>query len=150
MLAVVLFAISAGLLHRPILAALLCALALALVLASFRRKAPAAPDALYTSSADWLTDHGTQLPGQLSITSTALTWLPSRYSRRHGRQPVRIDALECREVSLQRGVGLLDVILTVAQADGSAVRLLTHRSRRLGHALTAFRLSLTVDSSRSA
>jgi hypothetical protein len=147
MLAVVLFAISAGLLHRPILAISLCALALALVLASFRRKASPAPGAVYTSSADWLTDHGTQLPGQLSITSTALTWVPSRYSARHGRQRVTIDALECREVSLQRGMGLLDVMLTVAHADGSTVRLLTHRSRRLGQALTTFRPSLTPDPS---
>ncbi len=138
-LAAVLWLIAAGTLHRPLFAFAIAGVGLVLVLATFRRKAPTAPGALYTAAADLLADDGRKLPGQLSLTMSALTWVPSRYSvRRHGQQVVSVEVLGCKEISLQRGYGLIDVILTVVRTDGVTLRFGTHTSRRLARTLDSF------------
>jgi hypothetical protein len=61
--------------------------------------------------------------------------MPSEYSASHGGQAVSIDARRCSAITLERGVGLLDVLLTVTPVEGEAIRLLTHSSRHLKAAI---------------
>jgi len=126
-------------LHRPLFAFAIAGVGLVLVLAALRRKAPTAPGALYTAGADLLAADGRKLPGQLSLTTSALTWFPRRYCvQRHGQQVVSIEVLACKEISLQRGYGLMSVILTVVASDGVTRRFGTHTSRRLVRTLDSF------------
>jgi hypothetical protein len=132
----ILFATAVARRHHPVVALSAVALGLALLPVAWRRKAPVAPGAVYSSSADQLLPNGRHRPGQLSITTTALTWMPSGYSVEHGEQAVRIDARRCKAITLERGVGLLDVLLTITPVEGEAMRLLTHSSRHLKAAIS--------------
>jgi hypothetical protein len=134
-LSLILFATAVALQHHPLEALSAVALGLALLPIAWRRKAPVAPGAVYTSSADQLLPNGRHRPGQLSLTTTTLTWLPSDYAVKHGGQAISIDARRCRAIALERGVGLLDVLLTVTPVEGEAIRLLTHSSRHLETAI---------------
>ena len=138
LVAVVLWAIAIGAFHRPVVASLLVATGVALFLLTLRPRAAPAPGALYTAAADRIAD-GRRLPGQLSLTTRTLVWSPSPYSARRGEEAITVDASGCRAVSLQRGSGLLDVILTVVLADDAALTFGTHSSRRLTRALDRFR-----------
>jgi hypothetical protein len=131
----ILFATAVARRHHPVEALSAVALGLALLPIAWRRKAPVAPGAVYTSSADQLLPNGRHRPGQLSLTTTTLTWMPSEYSARHGEQAVNIDARLCSAITLERGVGLLDVLLTITPGEGEAIRLLTHSSRHLEAAI---------------
>ena len=137
LVAVVLWAIALGAFHRPLVAALLVATGLALFLLTLRPRAAPAVGALYTAAADRIAD-GRRLPGQLSVTTRTLVWSPSRYSLRRGEEAVTVDASGCRSVTVRRGTGLLDVILTVVLADGATLAFGTRTSRRLTDALDRF------------
>src|SRR5437773_4782619 len=76
---------AAALDHHPVVAATAVALGLAAVPVAWRRRAPVAPGAVFTASADRLLPNGSHRPGQLSITPTTLAWTPSRWSARHGQ-----------------------------------------------------------------
>jgi len=137
-LSLILFATAVARRHHPVEAVSALALGLALLPIAWRRKAPVVPGAVYTSSADQLLPTGRHRPGQLSITTTMLTWMPSRYSTEHGRQAVSIDARRCRAITLERGAGLFDVLLTVTPVEGEEIRLLTHSTSHLKTAIGVF------------
>jgi hypothetical protein len=127
---------------RWILVAL--AVGLAVVPVAWRRKGATVPGALYWSSADLLAD-GTrqkQYPGELSVTSTGLTWTPSRYSTSHGLAPVSIPTTACTAISMERGAALLDVIISARRVGGEESRFLTHWRPGLPRAIA--RLSASI------
>ncbi len=130
-LVVVLFATAAVSGHHLVRLLVVFALGVALILFVFRRKAPAASGSVYTSSADRVLPGGRQRPGQLSITTTAVVWTPNRGSARRGLKAVSIEALECRKITLERGVGVRDVFLTITPVEGETIRLLTRSNRHL-------------------
>ena len=123
------FFVAAGLAHRPVVAAAALVVALVLVLASLRQKAPPAPGALYSAGADRIDESGKRLPGEISLTPNGLFWSPSTYAARRGERPIALEAW--KEISLQRGPGLLDVIVIVIPVEGDPLRFGTRRSRRL-------------------
>jgi hypothetical protein len=129
---------AAALDHHPVVAAGALALGLAVLPIAWRRKAPVAPDAVFTASADRLLLNGSHRPGQLSITRTTLAWTPSGWSARHGQQSIDIDAQDCKAISMERGVAILDLVIEITPVDGEAIRLLTHSSRRLQAAIDGF------------
>jgi hypothetical protein len=140
-LAAVLWAIAAATFHRPVEAYSFVAGGLVLYLATLRPKARLVPGALYTSAADRIADDGKRFPGQLSLSTRRLAWSPSRYSLRHGQEAISIDASDCVEIILQRGFGLLSVILTVVLAEGATLNFGTRSSRRLTRTLDRFQAS---------
>ena len=138
-IAVVLFFVGAGLAHRPVVAAATLVLALLLVLATLRPKAPPSPGALYSASADRIVDGGEQLPGRLSLTPNALIWSPSSYSARRGERPVEVEMWS--DISLRRGPGFLDLTVSVVPVEGEPLRFWTRRSRRLERVLEGYELT---------
>ena len=125
------FFIAGAALRSPGLALIAVALAPLLIALTRRRKAPPAPGALYTASADCLLANGRRRAGQLSLTATSLVWTPTAYASRRGSEPLAVEGAALRTVELRRGPGLTDVVVTLTPADGDAVTLLTHSSRRL-------------------
>jgi hypothetical protein len=111
------------------------ALGLGLLPIAWRRNAPVVHGAVFTASADRLLPNGSHRPGQLSITPTALAWTPSGWSARRGQQSIDIDARDCKAISLERGVALLDLVIEITPVDGEAIRLLTHSNRQLQPAI---------------
>jgi hypothetical protein len=124
--------------HHPVVAAVAIALGLAVLPIAWRRKAPVAPDAVFTASADRLLLNGSHRPGQLSITPTTLAWTPSGWSARHDQKSIGIDARDCKAISMERGVALLDLVIEITPVDGEAIRLLTHSNRQLEAAIDGF------------
>jgi hypothetical protein len=83
---------------------------------AFRPRAKPVPGALCSRPADLLTDGGKKLPGQLSISSTGVTWVPNDYSVARGAREWSASATDGLHLSLQRGSALLDLILTPRQS----------------------------------
>jgi hypothetical protein len=115
----VLVAISLGLLAVPL---------------ALRKKARAVTGALWFASADLLEDQK-KFPGELSLMSSAVTWIPSSYSRHLGKHEVNLSLTSDSSIQLQSGPALLDVLIDVTDANGQQTRFLTHRSSRLRHAM---------------
>jgi hypothetical protein len=111
-------------------------LGMVLVAITRRRKAPRAPGAIYSSSADLLLGDGHRLAGQLSVTPAEIVWAPGPNSVSHGAESISIAAQNCSTISLHRGPAMLDVILTVDAPDGER-RFMTHRSRGLRRSIGA-------------
>lgn len=110
------------------------ALGLLLIGVAWRPKGDAAPGAVYSASADLLSNAGGHLPGQLSITADSFVWTPTAYSLRHGADEVTL-ARDGSAVSLDRGPALLDVIVALSETHGPERRFLTRRSGALRRAL---------------
>jgi hypothetical protein len=105
--------------------------ALGLVALSRRRKAAVAPGSFYASSADLVdarTRRRRRLPGELSITDTAIYWNPSAYSVRKGAEPIEIGFSERPDVVFEAGPGLAGLSLRIRRLDGSELSFITHRS----------------------
>jgi hypothetical protein len=110
------------------------AVGLLIVPLAFRRKAAPVAGALWSASADLMQD-SKHFPGQLSITTDAVVWNPSSYSRHHGFEQVTAQLGENGVVRLESGPALLDVFVDVRVADGKSTRFLTHRSLGLRRAI---------------
>jgi hypothetical protein len=128
--------VAAGVVIRQGAGVALLAVALGLLLigVAWRPKGEAGPGAVYSASADLLSDAGGHLPGQLSISADSVVWTPTAYSRRHGADVVTL-ARDGSTVSLDRGPALLDVIVAVSETRGPERRFLTRRSGALRRAL---------------
>jgi hypothetical protein len=106
-----------------------------LVAVAFRRKAPRVDGAMWSASADLMRD-GSRFPGELSLLSNAVVWMPSKFSRRRGLDgAVRLAVDEQTELHFEAGPALLDVLVSVRSADGQTVRFTTHRSPGLAEAI---------------
>jgi hypothetical protein len=123
------------------------ALGLVLIALSWRRKAAVVPGSAFAASADFCPDgnHLRKFPGELSITTSGLTWSPSKYSSGKGLRPVSLVTGECQSVSMQAGSALLDVVITVRGRTGSEWSFLTHRSPSLRRAITGLHDSIPGD-----
>lgn len=102
---------------------------------AMRPKAQAAPDALYSASADILLPEGRQRPGQLSVTASGLVWNPSRFSIRQGLGVMTIDAETISRISVAGAGSFLSVVIDVHAGDDASTRFLTKGGRRLVRAL---------------
>jgi hypothetical protein len=104
-----------------------------LIRVTHRSKGPTAEGATWSAGADLLMQRH-KFPGQLSLTSEELIWIPSRYSERKGVVAVRVP-LATSMINLSAGSALLDVIVRItADGGGKPLRFLTHRSARLREA----------------
>lgn len=110
-----------------------------LIPVAWRRKASSLPGAIHSVSADLLSGSSRRLPGELSVTATAVAWIPSNYSRRHGQEEVMIAAGDIAAITISRGPALLDLIVSVRGPDGYEWRFGTHSSRKLRDALEGLR-----------
>ncbi|HEV2175034.1 MAG TPA: hypothetical protein VGR71_15780, partial [Nitrospira sp.] len=90
--------------------------------------------AIFSGSADLLSEEGKKLPGQLSLTVSEVAWVPNHYSEVRGAKGWSVAVGDGLKLSLQRGPGLLDLVLTVGTA-GNERRFLAHQSRRLRRAV---------------
>ncbi len=137
------FLVAALLLEHQQLRWILLALAAGLAIGpvAWRRKAAIAPDAFFASSADLIPGgpRRTQLSGELSLATTALTWTPSRHSISEGFDPMSIAISDCAVITMQRGPALLDVIISVRRENGIRTDFLTHWSPGLRRALAQLR-----------
>jgi hypothetical protein len=112
-------------------------LALFLIGLALRPKAEKVEGAIYSGSADMLDDQDKKLPGQLSFTANGLTWVPTRYSAVRGARQWSVADTHGLRLNLQRGPGLLDLILTAKTAAGEERRFLTHQRRGFRRAVEA-------------
>ena len=103
---------------------------LLLVPIAWRRKAPVAPGAFWSASADFMHD-ATKFPGQLCFTADSVIWTPSNYSRHHAREQISVPLTGDTSISLEHGSSLLDVLILVRPPTGEPARFLTHWSPRL-------------------
>jgi hypothetical protein len=112
----------------------LCA-GLLIIAFAFRPRAARPRGAIYSGSADLFTPEGKKLPGQLSFSSTAITWTPNHHSQIRGASGISVPVDHDLTISLRRGAGLLDVIVTTGSLNGEEQRFLAHQSRRLRRAV---------------
>jgi hypothetical protein len=102
---------------------------------TFRPRNARPVGAIYSGSADLLAPSGRKLPGQLSFTSTTMTWTPNRYSEAQGATGISASVEDDLAISLRRGAGLLDLIVTAGPRNGEKQQFLAHQSRRLRRAV---------------
>jgi hypothetical protein len=116
---------------------LACAGGLAIVPIAWRRKGPVVPGAIFATSADYLPAglRRGQFPGELSVTTTTLTWNPSRHSIAKGLAPIAFAMDDVERIAMKGGPALLDVIITVQRREGGECLFLTHRSPGLHRAV---------------
>jgi hypothetical protein len=112
---------------------LAAAVGLLLIPFAWRRKADSAPGAVWSASADLL-DGSHHFPGQLSITSDSVVWIPSHYSVGRGQVKLVLPMSDRGAVSLRAGPALLDVLLEVG-SHGRSTRFVTHRTPSLKRAV---------------
>jgi hypothetical protein len=116
---------------------LACAAGLAVAPVAWRQKAALVPGAMFSTSADYLPEgRPGQVPGELSVTASALTWNPSRHSVAQGCLPLTVGIDDCTAITMKAGPALLDVFITVQRRNGGEWLFLTHRRPGLGRALT--------------
>jgi hypothetical protein len=137
----------AGLLtERQHLTWVLVAVAAGLVIVpvAWRRKAVVSPGTLFASSADFIPNspRRAQFPGELSVTAHEISWAPSRYSVGKGLPPLSLAMADCAAITMQRGSGLMDVIITVRRRTGGEWAFLTHWSPGLRRAITRLTASI--------
>jgi hypothetical protein len=97
------------------------------VLMVLRPKGPAAPGALWTSSADLLRGRRC-FPGQLCLTTDAVIWIPTKYSRRHGMSEIALPVEDASTIRLKAGTALFSIFVDVCSPGGQVTRFGTHRS----------------------
>jgi hypothetical protein len=102
---------------------------------TWRPKAASKAGSIYSGSADLLLPDGKHLPGQLSLTPTGLAWVPSSYSLDLGVDEVSMGVEDAMAISLERGPGLLDLIITARTRNGQERRFMTHQNRHLRRAV---------------
>jgi len=110
------------------------AIGLLVVPLAFRRKAAPVEGALWSASADLL-QGSKHFPGELSLTTGAVVWNPSSYSRNHGLDQVTLQLADGAVVRLESGPALLDVFVDVRATGRESTRFLTHRSPGLRRAI---------------
>ena len=110
------------------------AVGLLVVPLAFRRKAAPVAGALWSASADLLKG-SRHFPGELSVLSDSVVWIPSSYSRHHGLGQLTVQLGEGTVVRLESGPALLDLFVDVRVADHESTRFLTHRSLGLRQAV---------------
>jgi hypothetical protein len=120
----------------PRTVALCLALGLLVLPLAWRQRADVATGALYSASADRV-ETARRWPGQLSVTRSSVSWMPSSYSLKHGLRQVDVPASEEPVIKLRRGPAVMDLTLTVKPVDEDEHRFVTRRSRRLQQALSA-------------
>ena len=119
--------------------ALLCAAAsLLLIPLAWRPKAARVPGALCSISADLLSPRNRHVPGELSVTSDAITWLPSKWASNRGYGRLEIGRDRRPQIEISGGPALLDLTVIVMLPGGDRWTFRTHRSRALRRAISGY------------
>ena len=79
------------------------------------------------------TPEGKKLPGSCSLAQPRST--PNQYSQIRGASGISVPVDHDLTISLRRGAGLLDLIVTTGSLNGEEQRFLAHQSRRLRRAV---------------
>ena len=134
--AVVVIALALALRDGLGLALALVAVGFLLVPVTWRPKAIVAEGAAYSTSADLVSSAATRFPGQLSVTQSAVVWVPSAYSRKRGEETISISGEDRPAITLRSGPALFDLTVAVTTGNGPERCFRTHQSRHLRRALS--------------
>ncbi len=119
----------------PVVAVISVAVGILVGLLVYRKKAPSVPGAVYSAAADVIAPGSPKRrPGQLSLTASGISWLPSTYSERQGVGRIDFDFTKV-VVALQNGPALLDLTLVISMPTGQVYQLCIHRSAALRRTL---------------
>jgi hypothetical protein len=128
------YAIVAAISHLYYQIPLAFALALLLVILTFRIRPPACPTARWSSPAELLQD-GRKYPGELEVTDQSLVWIPTHSAHYQGSRTLELVPNPTDLISTTPGPGLFDTVVELKTTPNSSVRFQTHRIPGLRKAL---------------